>query len=193
MMKAKALMKYATAAMLLACAGSIVLFALTGNKASLMPALFALLGIGCCSLVHEKKPMLLDANMCLAIQLFIFFSSLMGSSYGWYDWINHYDDYLHVGSGVLTCILAFSLLSYFEYRDVLHVHGWVFPLLFAVAFVMGLGALWEIYEFLSDLLLHTNMQAGGNLDTMVDLLDATLGMAVAYPFCFHGWQKKKKP
>ena len=62
-----------------------------------------------------------------------------------------------------------------------------FVALFAFCFAISIGAIWEIYEFCADLILHTNMQkyalASGELfvgqealvDTMKDLIIDTVG------------------
>ena len=45
-----------------------------------------------------------------------------------------------------------------------------FVALFAFMFTMGMGAIWEIFEFVVDQTLNLNMQKSGLIDTMWDLI-----------------------
>ena len=50
-----------------------------------------------------------------------------------------------------------------------------FVALFAFTFSIGMGALWEIFEFSMDQLFNLNMQKSGLIDTMWDLIVDTAG------------------
>jgi hypothetical protein len=53
-----------------------------------------------------------------------------------------------------------------------------FVALFAFMFAVGLGALWEIFEFGMDSLFGLNMQKSGLVDTMWDLIVDVAGALV---------------
>lgn len=53
-----------------------------------------------------------------------------------------------------------------------------FVALFAFMFAVGMGALWEIFEFAMDQLFGMNMQKSGLIDTMWDLIVDTAGALV---------------
>ncbi len=46
-------------------------------------------------------------------------------------------------------------------------------------FAVMLGTLWEIFEFIADVLFGLNMQKSGQVDTMTDLLVNTAGASIA--------------
>ncbi len=50
--------------------------------------------------------------------------------------------------------------------------------LFSVSFSLAVGVLWEIFEFLIDLIFGLNMQKSGLVDTMSDLIVDFLGACV---------------
>jgi hypothetical protein len=54
----------------------------------------------------------------------------------------------------------------------------VFVALFAFMFALGLGALWEIFEFAMDSIFGLNMQKSGLVDTMWDLIVDTVGALI---------------
>ncbi|WP_396129408.1 hypothetical protein [Exiguobacterium mexicanum] len=54
-----------------------------------------------------------------------------------------------------------------------------FVFVYIVVFAMAGAALWEMYEFTSDLVLNTTMQGNGNDDTMVDIVAGLLGGIIA--------------
>ena len=49
---------------------------------------------------------------------------------------------------------------------------------FALAFSVAIGAVWEIFEFAMDSIFGLNMQKSGLVDTMWDLIVDTLGATV---------------
>jgi len=53
-----------------------------------------------------------------------------------------------------------------------------FIALFAFMFAIGIGVLWEIFEFFMDQIFGMNMQKSGLIDTMWDLIVDVLGAAV---------------
>ena len=59
-----------------------------------------------------------------------------------------------------------------------------FVALFAFMFAVGMGALWEIFEFGMDQMFGLNMQKSGLVDTMWDLIVDAVGAAV---IAFLGW------
>ncbi|PTB91160.1 hypothetical protein C9993_12715, partial [Marinobacter sp. Z-F4-2] len=100
-------------------------------------------------------------------------------------------------SGFLLGILGFLLVHIMNETENIHVHmkpGFV--AFFAFMFALGVGALWEIFEFTMDSLFGMNMQKpmlgdpSGLTDTMWDLIvDATGALVISVL----GWRYLKNP
>jgi len=114
-----------------------------------------------------------DTALKIAYILFLFASQYLGSIVGLYGngW---WDIFLHVLSGVFLSFLAIDFLHRLDTETRLEL-----PTRFVLIYILGLSmagaALWELYEFTSDIVLDTTMQANGNIDTMTDLVAGTLG------------------
>jgi len=128
---------------------------------------------------------------------FVFASLFLGEFRSYYERFWWWDVALHMTSGLLLGIVGFLLVYVLnEVRRVdLHMRPG-FVALFAFAFAVAGGAVWEIFEFGMDQLAGTNMQKpflgdpSGLTDTMWDLIVDTLGAAVIS--CFGWWHMKRK-
>lgn len=124
--------------------------------------------------------------------LFIFATLFLGEVRDYYERFWWWDMTLHTTSGLLLGMLGFMIVYVLnEDRQVdLHMRP-AFVALFAFFFGLGIGALWEIFEFGMDRYFGTNMQPAtpgdpsGLTDTIHDLIVDTLGAAVVSLF---GWR-----
>lgn len=116
---------------------------------------------------------------------FVFASLFLGEVRGYYFRFWWWDIALHSGSGFLLGIIGFLLVYVLNETEDIGVHmkpGFV--AFFAFLFAVGIGALWEIFEFSMDKLFAMNMQKqmlgdpSGLTDTMWDLIVDTLGALV---------------
>lgn len=110
--------------------------------------------------------------------IFVTASSFLGSIIGFYALVPNWDTYVHLDSAVLTTWLGFFVVRQAEGKTKAQLPKW-FAITAAVAVSMGLASLWEIYEYLSDMIVHTNMQVGGLDDTMIDMMAAVVGSCIA--------------
>lgn len=117
--------------------------------------------------------------------VFLFGSVFLGEVRGYYLRFWWWDIALHTASGFLLGILGFLLVYVLNETENVDVHMRPrFVALFAFMFAVGLGALWEIFEFSMDRLFGMNMQKemmgdpSGLTDTMWDLIVDTLGAGV---------------
>lgn len=110
--------------------------------------------------------------------LFITASSLVGSALGGYAFIPHWDTIVHVDSGVLLAWAGMYALFSVEKLRKVKLPGW-FVVAVTLATPLAFAVLWEVYEFMSDALIHTTMQAGGLEDTIIDMLAALVGGTLA--------------
>jgi hypothetical protein len=120
--------------------------------------------------------------------LFVFASLFLGEVRGYYARFWWWDLALHAGSGFLLGILGFLLVYVMnEKKDIELEMKPSFVALFAFMFSLGLGALWEIFEFAVDMLFGWNMQKG-LVDTMGDLIVDAVG-ALVIAFLGYGYLK----
>ena len=113
---------------------------------------------------------------------FVFASLFLGEVRDYYTRFWWWDIALHTSSGVLLGILGFLLVHIMNETERIEVHmkpGFV--AFFAFLFALGVGALWEIFEFTMDTLFGMNMQKemlgdpSGLTDTMWDLIVDAMG------------------
>jgi uncharacterized membrane protein YjdF len=129
---------------------------------------------------------------------FVFASLFLGEIHGYYTRYWWWDIALHTGSGVLLGIVGFLLVYVLNETENIGVHmkpGFV--AFFAFLFAVGVGALWEIFEFAMDSIFGMNMQKAmlgdesGLTDTMWDLIVDTLG-ALVISILGYGYLKTAK-
>lgn len=135
-----------------------------------------ILGLG-----NKKLNKLIDDSIYLNLVFFIMVASLLGSCFKFYS-INYYDDFLHLYSGVLSCNVAYLIIKYFNSKDAIKNMNKIFIIIFLFMFTMGVASLWEIMEFSLDNLLGMNTQVGGLKDTMIDIIDALIGVLISIPY-----------
>lgn len=110
------------------------------------------------------------------VNVFLFIAMYLGSIKGFYGLFWWWDVVAHVLSGVIFSLLGFILLFRFHENIDLNNRGEVFlAILFSMSFGIAVGVFWEIYEFSMGIFFGLNMQSGGLLDTMKDLISDTVG------------------
>jgi len=144
------------------------------------------------SVVERKLYIDIPNKMEVIYFIFLYCAIYLGEVRNFYYLIPYWDLILHAFSGAMLGALGFSLVSYFNDMEVLETHlSPFFVALFAFCFALASGAVWEIYEFLADCILGTNMQkfmlGDGTVlvgqaalrDTMTDLIvDALSSLSV---------------
>lgn len=119
------------------------------------------------SLFHFRVPAEFET---LAI-VFIYLSLFLGEVRGFYLRYWWWDMVLHTGSGLLSGIVGFLLVHVLNNNKNINLNLTPkFIALFAFMFAMGIGSLWEIFEFTMDRLFGFTMQKSGLVDTMSDLI-----------------------
>jgi len=109
----------------------------------------------------------------------IFAALFLGEVRNYYERFWWWDAALHATSGGLLGIFGVLLVYVLNKQPNISMHmkpGFVS--LFAFAFAMCIGALWEIFEFVMDSLFGMNMQKSGLVDTMWDLIVDAIGALV---------------
>ncbi|MEX1237387.1 MAG: hypothetical protein WD994_03870, partial [Pseudomonadales bacterium] len=138
----------------------------------------------------------IPAEFELVAVAFIFASLFLGEIYGYYTRFWWWDIALHTTSGLLLGVIGFLLVHVLNETEDIGLHmkpGFV--AFFAFLFAVGIGALWEIFEFCMDRLLGLNMQKemlgdpSGLTDTMWDLIVDAIG-ALVIAMVGYGYLKK---
>lgn len=110
--------------------------------------------------------------------VFVFAALFLGEVQGYYVRYWWWDIALHSASGLVLGIFGFLLVHAMNEHEDLELHMKPsFTGLFAFLFAVGLGTLWELFEFGVDRTLGTTMQKSLQ-DTMTDLAVDTIGAAI---------------
>lgn len=113
--------------------------------------------------------------------LFVFTSMFCGEVLHLYSQIIWWDDFMHISSGILMGLGVVLWLQLAEKRGV-NLPNWT-RILLVFTIVVTIAALWEFVEFGSDQLFGTKSQDNGSLvDTMMDMIDASIGAVIMVIF-----------
>ena len=124
---------------------------------------------------------------------------ILGTGFNFYS-LPLWDKYLHVFAGYIMSALGFSIFLNLGAEDQIKEH-YLLVGLASSSFAGLLGIIWEIYEYLGDLLFDMNMQRYLNLngvpyvgklaldDTMGDLIADLIG---AFVFFLIFWYQIKQ-
>ncbi len=158
------------------------------------PAAFFVAGIMVLTLapVVLRMPVEIPSEIQIVGVLFVFATLFLGEVRDYYERLWWWDVTLHTTSGLLLGMLGFMFVYMLnEDRHVdLHMRP-SFVALFAFFFAVGIGAVWEIFEFAMDRNFGTTMQPAtpgdpsGLTDTIHDLIVDTVGAAVV---SIAGWR-----
>lgn len=154
------------------------------------------------SFIERKFSVNIPDIMEIMYFIFLFCAIYLGEVRDFYYRVPSWDLILHMFSGAMLGALGFVLVSFFNDSEKVNMQlSPIFVTLFAFCFALAAGTIWEIYEFLADGLLGTNMQKfitadremlvgrDALADTMEDLIiDALSSLAV----CIVGFFTLKK-
>lgn len=110
--------------------------------------------------------------------IFVVFASSLGSCVNFYYYFDAYDKIVHYLSGLLLFEGGRIIIEYINRRRKL-IEDRVVVSAFALLFSCSCAAFWEIYEYISDCLINSNMQ-GLNCNTMGDIIAGVLGAVTSF-------------
>jgi hypothetical protein len=123
---------------------------------------------------HISLPWIVDLLITLALYL-----HMGGVVFKWYQKYPNWDVMMHILGTSVIALLAFMLVFTLYYIGKISLSIGMIGF-FTFIFAIGIGGLWELSEFGSDIFLGTNSQLGSLLDTDMDLFwDAFAGLIVA--------------
>lgn len=146
-------------------------------------------------LLGRRLPVRIPPEYDVLAILFVFAALFLGEFQSYYARLWWWDIALHATSGLLLGVVGFLLVYVLNENRRIDLHmrpGFV--ALFAFAFAVTGGTLWEIFEFGMDQIIGTTMQKpmlgdpSGLTDTMWDLIIDALGAAIVS--CFGWWNMK---
>lgn len=143
-------------------------------------------------LIRRKYNVFLPVEFDLLAIIFIFAALFLGEVHSYYVKFWWWDVVLHTGSGLLLGLAGFLLVYVLNEEKKASIHlkpGFI--ALFALAFAIALGAVWEIFEFSMDSWFGLDMQKSGIIDTMWDLIVDSLGAAVVSVLGFFYIRQRK--
>jgi uncharacterized membrane protein YjdF len=136
------------------------------------------------TLLKDRIQVKIPYEFQLIILIFVFAALFLGEIRSFYYRFWWWDIVLHVASGFLLGIFGFLLIYVLnENKNVNMSMKPRFIALFAFAFSVAIGVIWEIFEYTMDSALGANMQKPmlgdptGLTDTMWDLIVDTIGAA----------------
>lgn len=143
------------------------------------------------SLLQKKFGLEIPSRMMIVYAVFLYCSIYLGEVRSFYYLIPHWDNLLHTFSGAMLGALGFSVITLLNRTDRVPLTlSPAFVAVFGFCFAVAVGVVWEVYEFLADGVLGTNMQkfaleSGEKLvgraavhDTMIDLIVDAVGALV---------------
>lgn len=136
-----------------------------------------------------KKSIIKIESLTVVCNLFILFSTLLGTCFNFYHIFKGYDDFLHIWSGFISVSIAYNLLLATNNGG--YKLSSIFIIIYLFMFSMGVASIWEIIEFTIDNTLGMNTQVGGLKDTMMDMIDALIGTIIMVAFYYNSHLKDK--
>ena len=111
--------------------------------------------------------------------LFTFYTvgPLLGAVYNFYYLTSWWDILLHLLAGTVFAVVG-GQLAYALNRN--RETSYLFAALFGVLLSISIAVVWEIFEYSSDVFLHSDMQADTVITSIVTKINRTDGLADAY-------------
>jgi len=157
----------------------------------LLQCLLGIIAMEIPSLLSKKFKWEIPNTVYYFYVIFLYAAIFLGEVRNYYYRFPYWDLLLHTSSGTMIGFLGFSIVDILNREsDKVNLNAF-FVAFFAFCFAMTLGSVWEIYEFVSDSFLGTNMQKyaletgillqGQNAltDTMEDIIVDGIGALAA--------------
>ena len=130
------------------------------------------------AMIERRLRVPLPVEFTLLTCIILFASFVLGEVRDFYERIWWWDLALHGLSAMLMGFIGFLTVYVFHMTHRLNVKPFHVAA-FSFGFAVTIGTLWEIFEFLMDWYVGTNMQKSGLVDTMTDLIINAIGALVA--------------
>lgn len=157
----------------------------------LVQCLLGVFAMGLPGMISKRFKLEIPNTVFYFYLIFLWAAIFLGEVQNFYYRFKYWDLILHTLSGGMIGFIGFSFVDILNNENEHVTLNPFFVAFFAFCFALALGAIWEIYEFLCDGFLKTNMQkyaleSGIKLigrdavsDTMGDLIVDSIGALVA--------------
>ncbi len=143
-------------------------------------------------IVERRSRIHVPIEFEFVIILFIYAALFLGEVKKYYIKFWWWDIALHTASGLAIGFAGFIILYTLYNKNKIGSSAFILSL-FSFMFALGIGALWEIFEFSADQILGLNMQKSGLIDTMWDLIVDAIGALVTSTIGFLYLKGEKNP
>ena len=130
------------------------------------------------AMIERRLHVPLPVEFTLLTCIILFASFVLGEVQDFYERIWWWDLALHGMSAMLMGFIGFLAVYVFHMTHRLEIKPFHIAA-FTFGFAVTIGTMWEIFEFLMDWYVGTNMQKSGLVDTMTDLIINAFGALVA--------------
>ena len=125
----------------------------------LLQCLVGLVVMSLPGLIERKRQIDIPDSLEILYAVFLFCSIYLGEVRDFFYLVPHWDTLLHAFSGIMLGLVGFTLVDLLNESKRVSIHLTpFFVALFSFCFALAVGCVWEIYEFLADGVLATNMQ-----------------------------------
>ena len=125
-------------------------------------------------ILTERKEIHLPKRFAEFSLIFIFMAQYLGELKNYYQKILWWDILLHFLSGIYVVFIALKISENIITKEkrvpVSNRRYKILVIIFSFSFSITFGTLWEIFEYIGDVLFKTNMIKGGLNDTATDLI-----------------------
>ncbi len=136
------------------------------------------------------------ADLSFLVYVFCFFALTLGCGFSGMDAIPYYDKVLHFVSGILGAFAGFLLFVRLKHNHQVEKDKDIgLMLVFCNGVNMLIAVVWEIYEFLTFVILHVDSQkmlTTGTFDTMGDVITCLVG-GILLSVLLYRYHKLGKP
>ncbi|MDD3263829.1 MAG: hypothetical protein PHT94_02945 [Candidatus Nanoarchaeia archaeon] len=128
-------------------------------------------------IIESKTKIRFPIEFELVTIIFIYGALFLGEIKQYYFRYWWWDSALHTLSGLSIGFAGFIILYTLQKKNKIAASPFIISL-FAFMFAIGIGGLWEIFEFAMDQIFGFNMQKSGLIDTMWDLILDSIGALI---------------
>ncbi len=156
---------------------AVLIAALLQNWETAFMSLLALVLTGLPNFIERRYRLSLPIEYAFVIIAIIYAGFFLGEAGDVYEKFWWWDIVLHASSGLVLSFVGFLILFSLHKQKKLNTSPFIMSL-FAFAFGMAAGSIWEIFEFGMDNIFGLNMQKSGLNDTMSDLMVDGIGSLI---------------
>lgn len=139
----------------------------------------------------RKRNILIPSGGILAYEISIFVSFFLGDLMNFYEKFKWWDKSLHFLSGIVLTIAGFYIIDAINIRQkATLITDSFFIAFFSFCFANTAGKLWEVAEFITDVIGVTHQSQGGLEDTMWDVILNMIG-ALITTIIYYYYRRKR--